>query len=145
MSPAIQDAAALLGRILVAALFLHEAWAKLADYGPAIIYAQAFGVPGILVPVAIGVEIGCALLILLGYQARIAALLLAAFCIATAILFHRRFGSRNELLHFEKDLAIAGGLLVLFARGAGSWAADALSSGGGALPKPSASPPLAAR
>jgi len=144
MVPTIQDAAALLGRILLAALFLHEASAKLTDYGAAIAYAQAFGVPGILIPAAIAVEMGCALLILIGYQARAAALLLAGFCIATAILFHARLGSRNELLHFEKDLAIAGGLFILFALGAGRWSADALSPGAGvAIPKPSASPPLA--
>src|SRR5437868_1187459 len=144
MVPTIQDAAALLGRILLAALFLHEAWAKLTGYGAAIAYAQAFGVPGILIPAAMAVETGCALLILIGYQARAAALLLAGFCIATAVLFHTRLGSRNELLHFEKDLAIAGGLFILFARGAGSWAADALSSGAGAAVPNSATPPLAA-
>ena len=53
------------------------------------------------------------------------ALLLAGFCLATAVLFHIKLGNRNELLHFEKDLAIAGGLLVLFAHGAGRWALDA--------------------
>jgi putative oxidoreductase len=77
-------------------------------------------------PLAIATEAGCALLILIGYQARAAALLLAGFCIVTAVLFHSKLGNRNELLHFEKDLAIAGGLLVLFARGAGHWAIDAL-------------------
>ena len=51
--------------------------------------------------------------------------MLAGFCIATAVLFHIKLGNRNELLHFEKDLAIAGGLLVLFAHGAGRWALDA--------------------
>jgi len=45
--------------------------------------------------------------------------------VATAILFHDKSNDRNQLLHFEKDLAIAGGLLVLFARGAGAWALDA--------------------
>ena len=87
---------------------------------------QAFGVPGQLLPFAIAVELGCGVLILIGYQTRAAALLLAGFCLATAVLFHSRFGDRNQLLHFEKDLAIAGGLLVLFAHGAGAWALDAL-------------------
>src|SRR5437660_6088568 len=54
------------------------------------------------------------------------ALLLAGFCVATAVLFHTKFGDRNQLLHFEKDFAIAGGLLVLFAHGGGAWALDAL-------------------
>ena len=77
-------------------------------------------------PVSIVLEVGCGILILVGYHARAAALLLAGFCLATAVLFHAKLGNRNELLHFEKDLAIAGGLLVLFAHGAGNFALDAL-------------------
>jgi putative oxidoreductase len=91
---------------------------------------QAFGVPGQLLPLAIAVELGCGLLILCCYHTRAAALLLAGFCLATAVLFHGKFGDRNQLLHFEKDLAIAGGLLVLFAHGAGAWALDALRTVG---------------
>jgi len=56
-------------------------------------------------------------------------LVLAGFCAFTAVVFHHKFGVRNELLHFEKDLAIAGGLLVLFAHGAGRWALDAMRLG----------------
>jgi putative oxidoreductase len=122
----VKEAAALAGRVLLAGLFLHEAWSKLANYSAAVAYAEAFGVPGQLMPLAIATEAGCSLLILIGYQARAAALLLAGFCIVTAVLFHSKLGNRNELLHFEKDLAIAGGLLVLFAQGAGHWAIDAL-------------------
>ena len=54
-----------------------------------------------------------------GWQTRLAALALAAFCILAALLFHTNFADRNQLLHFQKDLAIAGGLLALFALGAG--------------------------
>ncbi len=89
-------------------------------------YMQAFGVPGQLLPFAIGFELGCGLLILFGYHTRIAALLLAGFCVTTAILFHTRFADRNQLLHFEKDLAIAGGFLMVFAQGSGAWSIDAL-------------------
>ena len=88
--------------------------AKLTGYSAAVAYMQAFGVPGQLLPLAIAVELGCGLLILLGYHTRAAALVLAGFCVAAAVLFHTKFGDRNQLLHFEKDLAIAGGLLVLF-------------------------------
>jgi putative oxidoreductase len=121
-------AAALVGRLLLAAIFLHEAWSKFAAYAAALAYMQAFGVPGQLLPLAIAVELGCGLLILCGYHTRAAALVLAGFCLATAVLFHGKFGDRNQLLHFEKDLAIAGGLLVLFAHGAGAWSLDALRS-----------------
>jgi putative oxidoreductase len=122
------DAAALAGRILLAALFLHEAYATLTAYSAAVAYSDAFGVPGVLLPLALAPEIGGGLAILFGYCTRVAALVLAGFCLFTAVVFHHKFGVRNELLHFEKDLAIAGGLLVLFAHGAGRWSLDALVS-----------------
>ena len=119
------EAGAFAGRLLLAAIFLHEAWSKLTAYPAAVAYMQAFGIPGELLPFAIAVELGCGILIVCGYYTRAAALVLAGFCVATAILFHDKINDRNQLLHFEKDLAIAGGLLVLFARGAGAWALDA--------------------
>jgi putative oxidoreductase len=143
MSLQVQEAAALAGRLLLSALFLHEAYAKLTAYSAAVAYSEAFGVPGVLLPLAIAVEVGCGALILLGFYTRAAALVLAGFCIATAALFHHKLGVRNELLHFEKDLAIAGGLLLLFAHGAGRWALDALlpSALGSPLPPAANIPP----
>lgn len=123
----IEPAAALLGRLLLAAIFLHEAFLKITAYSATVAYMQAFGVPGEFLPLAIAFELGCGLLIVIGYQTQAAALLLAGFCVTTAILFHARLSDRNQLLHFEKDLAIAGGFLVLFARGAGTWTIDALA------------------
>jgi len=125
MSLQLKEAAALAGRLLLSALFLHETYAKLTAYSAAVAYSEAFGVPGGLLPLAIAVEVGCGALILIGFYTRAAALILAGFCVATAVLFHNKLGVRNELLHFEKDLAIAGGLLVLYAHGAGRWALDA--------------------
>jgi putative oxidoreductase len=125
----MRDAAALVGRILLAALFLHEGYATATAYSAAVAYSEAFGVPGVLLPLALAAEVAGGLLILLGYYTRAAALVLAGFCVFTAVVFHHKFGVRNELLHFEKDLAIAGGLLVLFAHGAGRWALDALPFG----------------
>lgn len=122
----VEPAAALLGRLFLSAIFLHEAWSKATGYSMTVTYMQAFGVPGQLLPLAIGFELICGLLILFGYQTRIAGLMLAGFCVATALLFHTRFGDRNQLLHFEKDFAIAGGFLVLFAQGSGAWSIDAL-------------------
>ena len=122
----VEPAAALLGRLFLSAIFLHEAWSKATGYSMTIAYMQTFGVPGQLLPLVIGFELVCGLLILLGYQTRFAGLMLAGFCVATALLFHTRFGDRNQLLHFEKDLAIAGGFLVLFAQSSGAWSIDAL-------------------
>jgi putative oxidoreductase len=126
MTLPIGEAAALVGRLLISALFLHEAYATLTAYSAAVAYSEAFGVPGVLLPLAIAVELAGGLMILIGFYARAAALALAGFCVATALLFHVKLGVRNELLHFEKDLAIAGGLLILFAHGAGRWALDAI-------------------
>lgn len=122
----LEAAGAWLGRLLLAAIFLHEAWAKLTAYDAAVSYMQAFGLPGWLLPFAIAAELGGGLLIIAGFYTRAAALVLALFCVATAVLFHNKLEVRNELLHFEKDLAIAGGFLVLAARGGGAWSLDSL-------------------
>lgn len=114
------DQAALLGgRLLLAAIFLHDGLGKLDNYALAAAYTKAFGVPESLLPIAVAVELGCGLMIALGFFTRAAALMLAAFCMFTAAVFHTKFTDRNQLLHFEKDLAIAGGMLVLAVAGAG--------------------------
>jgi putative oxidoreductase len=102
-----------IGRLLLAAVFILEGWGKLRGYDAAIVYMQRFGVPGYLLPGAIALELGGGLAIAIGWQTRFAALTLAVFCVLAAVLFHVNFADRNQILHFEKDLAIAGGLLVL--------------------------------
>jgi putative oxidoreductase len=118
---AVRSGTALLGRLLLAALFILEGWSKLKGYGPAAAYMERFSVPGALLPLVILVELGGGVLIAVGWQTRLAALALTGFCIAAALLFHTTFADRNQLLHFEKDLAIAGGLLALFAFGPGRY------------------------
>ena len=125
---ALNAGALLVGRLLLASLFLLEGWGKLKGYAGAVGYMEKFGVPGVFLPLVIAAEIGGGLCIALGWQARWAALALAGFSIAAALLFHLNFANRNEILHFEKDLAIAGGLLVLFACGSGPWSLDRQST-----------------
>ena len=115
----------LIGRALIAAIFLHEGVVKLTNYTGAVAYARAFGVPAEAIPLAIALELGCGVAILTGVWPRLAALLLAGFCIATALIFHSRLSDTNQLLHFEKNLAIAGGCLILAAAGAGRLALSA--------------------
>src|SRR5262249_43195059 len=117
--------AALVGRLLVASLFLLEAMSKIRGYDLAVAYMERFSVPSALLPLAILVELGGALLLAIGWQARLAALALAIFSILTAVLFHANLADRNQVLHLQKDLAIAGGLLVLFAFGPGPYAIEA--------------------
>lgn len=117
-------AAALLGRLLLASLFILEGWSKVTAYAPTVAYMQAFGVPALLAPPVIALEIGGGLLLAVGWQTRLAALALAVFCVLAAVLFHTNLADRGQVMHFEKDLAIAGGLFVLFAFGAGAYAID---------------------
>jgi putative oxidoreductase len=123
-SETTRDAAALAGRLLIAALFLIDGWSKVRGYAPAVAYMEKFSVPGLLLPAVIGVELGGGLLLVAGWQTRLAALALSAFCILAALLFHSNFDDRNQLLHFQKDLAIAGGLLALFAFGPGRFSIE---------------------
>ena len=115
----------MVGRLLIAAIFLHEGVTKLSNIAGSAAYARAFGVPGELLPLAIAVELGCGLLIALGLFTRLAALVLAGFCLFTAAVFHVKFAEVNQLLHFEKNLAMAGGLLVLAVHGPGPLALGA--------------------
>ena len=114
-----------IGRLLLAAIFVLEGWSKLRGYDAAAVYMNRFGVPGLLLPAVIALELGGGLMIAAGWQTRLAAAALAVFCILAAILFHGNLADRSQFLHFEKNLAIAGGLLVLVVAGAGRWSVDA--------------------
>lgn len=120
------NAALLLARIALAALFLIEAAVKYSAWAPSQAYMQKFGVPGELLPAAIALELGAGLAILLGWQARFAASALALFCVVTAAIFHNKLSDQGQALHFWKDIAIAGGFLALAAAGSGSWSIDAI-------------------
>ena len=115
----------LLGRVLLVAIFLPEAWVKIRGYGAAVAYMEQFGVPGVLLPLVIAVEIAAPIMIIVGWQTRLAALALAGFCLLTALFFHADFANSNQELHFWKNVAMAGGFIVLAANGAGAWVLDA--------------------
>jgi putative oxidoreductase len=113
-----------LGRLLLAALFILEGWSKLRGYQAAAAYMDRYGVPSLLLPAVIALELGGGALIAVGWQTRLAALALAVFAALAAILFHGDISDRSHLLHVEKDLAIAGGLLMLAVAGAGRWSLE---------------------
>jgi putative oxidoreductase len=124
MSPlgdTLRDAGLLAGRLLLVFIFLHESIGLLGNYAGAAAYMQKSGVPPLLLPAVIALQLGGGLLVATGIFTRCAALAFAVFCVLTAILFHWQFADRNQLLHFQKDLAIAGGFLVLACCGPGNW------------------------
>jgi putative oxidoreductase len=86
---------------------------------------EAMGVPGALLPLVIALEVGGAIAIILGWHTRLFALLLAGFTLLSALVFHRASGDPMQAILFMKNLAIAGGFLLLVARGPGGWSLDA--------------------
>lgn len=115
---------ALLARVLLAQVFILAGIGKLgAGYAATQGYMAAMGVPGFLLPLVITLEIGGGLALALGVRARWVALLLAGFSVASALLFHWEPGNSQQMIQLTKNLAMAGGLLMVFAHGAGklSW------------------------
>jgi putative oxidoreductase len=115
----------LLGRILIASLFLPEGFEKLTGFRGAVEYAAGHvPVPSLAIAAAIAIELGCGLLLLIGWNTRWAATALAVFAVATAIFFHSNFQDADMQIHFFKNLAICGGLLNFVYFGAGPFSVD---------------------
>ncbi len=115
----------LIGRLLMAQIFLLAGISKLSGYTATAAYMEAMGVSPALLPAVIVLEIGGALALILGWQVRWAAAALAAFSVVAAAIFHADLGDQMQMLLFTKNIALAGGLLVLSASGAGALSLDA--------------------
>jgi putative oxidoreductase len=126
-------AAPLAARVLLAAIFLVSAFGKLAAPGPTQGYIASVGLPLPMLSYALAilVELGGGLLLLVGYRTRAAAIVLALFSLVSAFVFHHAFGDQNQLFHFLKNLAIAGGLLQVAVYGAGNISIDNRQRGTG--------------
>ena len=114
----------LLGRILISALFLISAFNKVFNLDGSMGWMESFGVPGFLIFPAIVIEIILPILVIVGYQARIAAGVLATFCLLTAFIFHFDFSDQSQLVSFLKNFGLAGGFLFIVANGTKEWAVD---------------------
>jgi putative oxidoreductase len=120
----------LFGRLLLAAIFITAGYGKIGGYAATQGYMEAMGVSGALLPLVIFAELGGGLAILLGLLTRYAALGLAVFSVASAVIFHSSADQMQQIM-FMKNLAIAGGLLILVANGAGRLSLDAKLFGKG--------------
>ncbi|MDP2621196.1 MAG: DoxX family protein [Hyphomicrobiales bacterium] len=116
----------LVGRVFISGLFLWDGVILLRAPGPAADYMAAHGVPGLLLPAVILLQLGGGLSILAGWQTRIVALAFAGFALLTALIFHADTADTDQLIHFAKDIAIAGGFLFLAAGGPGAFSIDAM-------------------
>ncbi|KAA0892539.1 DoxX family protein [Pusillimonas sp. ANT_WB101] len=115
-------------RVLLALLFVVSAFGKLAAPAATKAYIVSVGLPSpdLAYLAALFIELGLGMALLVGYRTRVVATLLAIFTVITAFVFHAQFADPNQMTHFLKNIAIAGGLLQVAVYGAGGLGLDAL-------------------
>ena len=114
----------ILGRILLSAIFLINGIGKIFNYEGTIQYMENFDVPGYLIIPAIIVEILFPILLIVGYYTKFSALVLSLFTLVLAVIFHTDFSNQMQLMSFLKNIAIAGGFLIIFVYGPGKYSLD---------------------
>ena len=114
----------ILGRIFLSTIFLINGVGKIFHYEGTIQYMENFNVPGNLIIPAIIVEIVFPILLIIGYQTRFSAFVLSLFTLALAVIFHTDFSDQIQVISFLKNIAIAGGFLIILFRGAGKYSID---------------------
>jgi len=114
----------LISRIFISALFLFSGYNKVLNIDGSISWMEGFGVPGFLLFPVIALEIILPLFVIIGYNARVSAGLLAIFCIVTAFIFHLDFSDPVQKISFLKNISLAGGFLFIVANGTKDWSVD---------------------
>src|SRR5262245_31262531 len=119
--------ALLIARVLIGILFIIAAYNKIKGYDGTVAYFTRLGIPmaSIAAPLAMLFEVAVGILLIVGYQVRLVALAIAAFVVVAALFAHTNFGDGNQLNHFLKNIALAGGCFALFVAGAGAYSLDA--------------------
>ena len=117
---------AVIGRVLIATLFLVSGFGKLAAPAATIGYIASAGlpVPTLGYAIALFVEIVLPIMLVLGYKTRLTAAILAVFSVVTALVFHLQLSDQNQSIHFLKNIVVAGGLLQIVAFGGGLLSLD---------------------
>ena len=120
----VKKVSELAGRSLLSVLFLLSGVGKIGAYAGTAAYMSSLGVPSVLLPVVIATEVLGATAIILGWETRITAFLLAGYSLLTALIFHTNFADQIEMIMFLKNVSIAGGFLLLVVNGAGPLSLD---------------------
>ena len=115
----------LVGRVFLSIMFIMSGFSKISGYEGTQGYMEAMGVPGMLLPLVILLELGGGILLAVGFQVRIIAFLLAGFCLLSAMIFHFQPAEQMQMIMFMKNITIAGGLLLVLVHGAGAFSVDA--------------------
>ena len=113
-----------LGRLLISFMFLMSGLNKAGNYSNTSGWMESMGVSSSILPLVILLEIIGAFAIIIGWHTKITAFLLAGFSIISALIFHSDFSNQVEMIMFMKNIAIAGGFLILVANGAGNYSLD---------------------
>jgi putative oxidoreductase len=119
----VRDTTDLLGRLMLATIFIVSGYGKIAGYDATAGYMAALGVPALLLPVVIALELGGGIALALGWKTRIVAFLLGGFTMLAALIFHSDLGDHQQIM-FLKNVAIAGAFLMLVANGPGALTLD---------------------
>lgn len=120
----LQELSAPIGRLLLSMIFIFSGFTKITGYAATQGYMESMGVPGMLLPLVIAVELLGGIAILLGFKARLVAILRAGFSIVSALLFHQFWIDESQMNPFMKNIAMAGGFLMIFAHGPGAYSID---------------------
>jgi len=120
------DQAALVGRLFYSSMFLAFVYSKLIGFAGTVGYMTKLGLPAptVFAALAVIIELGGGLLMLVGYRTRLVALGLAIYVLVAALIAHRHFADANQFSHFMKNMAIVGGSLAFVAFGAGAYSLD---------------------
>jgi putative oxidoreductase len=121
MNNALDNLLLLLGRLGLSAIFISSGLQKVGGYAGTQQYMEAAGVPGLLLPLVIALEVGGGLAVAAGLFTRWAALALAGFTLVAAALFHAELADPMQAIAFWKNVAIAGGFLILAVSGPGAF------------------------
>jgi putative oxidoreductase len=124
-----RKAAEFAGRVFLATIFLLSGLGKMSAYAGTAEYMASAGVPAALLPVVIATEVLGALAIIVGWRTRLVAFLLAGFTLLSGVIFHANIADEVQLIMLLKNVAIAGGFLLLVAHGAGAWSLDRRNAG----------------
>ena len=113
-----------IGRTGLAFIFVMAGYSKIGGYSGTAAYMESMGIPGMLLPLVIVLELGGGLALIAGFFTKPIAIALALFSVAAAIIFHGDFSDQMQSILFMKNIGLAGGLILLAAHGAGELSVD---------------------
>ena len=113
-----------IGRVFISSVFLLSGYNKIFSYDGTVTWMEGYGVPGFLLWPTILLEIIFPIFVIIGYKTQISAIVLALFCISTALIFHFDFSNQMQIIALLKNFGLAGGFIFIATNGPKDWALD---------------------